>query len=285
MGHNMPFVRTTPNGAWIELRQINEGITKEHIHFEYYVPTLRESRQIAIPTPPTEAAQARPEVSIVIAYHNEEGLARRVLMNLAGVGGVYDVDVIAIDDLSVDNTFTELSSVADPRIQVTRFEENLDYTAAVRHGILKSTGKYVLIIEPLLAEGLFTLSTIIHPLMNHESSAVFVSRFKNEKTGRTWMLNLLSLLIRLVCGIRIKDPFPLGIAYSGEFARKIAEQTVEGDFRLSTLYWLGKRKMPVTEVSMGSCSRPLPYTSFLRSSIAWKWLTYITALLLRSRGP
>lgn len=256
MGHGEPFIRTTPNSAWRELLQIEKNVIQEHIHYEYYVPDLRESRQIYMPTVPTPVEPSRPEVSIVIACHNEGVFASKALMNLLTFGKDYNLEIIAIDNLSVDNTFTELSSVKDRRIKVTRFEKRIDYSYAVRSGILKTTGKYVLIFEPLLAGNLFSLSPILYSLRMHESSVVFVSRFKNGQTGRTWMMRLLTILIRLLLNIRIKDPFPLGVACSGQLSRSIVERTVEGNFRLSILYCLAKQKMSLAEIPIGLCSHP-----------------------------
>lgn len=257
MGHDEPFIRTSPDATWRELQKIERHLIQEHLHPEYNTPIIYDNEQRYIPIPPIQASPFRPKVSIIMACHNEGVFAGRSLDNLLALIKDYNAEIIAIDNLSVDNTFAELSSVIDSRIQLAKFEERLDYSAALRSGILRTTGQYVLILEPVLAANLFSLSPIISPLITNESAAVLISRrLGNWRSLRTWMRRLLALLIRFVCNIETEDSFPLGAAYSGELVRRIVEQTLKGDFRLSTLYYLGKQKMPLSKIPLDRCSRP-----------------------------
>lgn len=89
-----------------------------------------------------------PELSIVIPFYNEEQNVRFVYEELAAVlnGLNREYEVIAVDDGSSDDTFSELEQLAaaDPRLIVVRFRRNFGQTAALSAGIERARGTVII---------------------------------------------------------------------------------------------------------------------------------------------
>jgi glycosyltransferase involved in cell wall biosynthesis len=94
---------------------------------------------------------ARPSVSIVVPFHNEEGnvteLYARLRSVMDDVGWEYQF--VFVDDGSTDLTHKRLKDLAaiDPRITVVRLRRNFGQTAALAAGFANSKCDYVLAMD------------------------------------------------------------------------------------------------------------------------------------------
>ncbi|MCS7151562.1 MAG: glycosyltransferase family 2 protein [Endomicrobia bacterium] len=86
-------------------------------------------------------------LSIIIPVYNEEERIVRTLSTIIGYleGIMYDFEIIAIDDGSVDNTPKILQNFASSytKIKVLNNTINLGKGAAVRNGVLNAEGEYI----------------------------------------------------------------------------------------------------------------------------------------------
>jgi glycosyltransferase involved in cell wall biosynthesis len=94
---------------------------------------------------------AKPSVSIVVPFHNEEGnvteLYARLHSVMEDVGWEYQL--VFVDDGSTDLTHKRLKDLAaiDPRITVIRLRRNFGQTAALAAGFANSKCDYVLAMD------------------------------------------------------------------------------------------------------------------------------------------
>jgi glycosyltransferase involved in cell wall biosynthesis len=88
--------------------------------------------------------EAKPLVSVIIPTHNRATLLAEALDSVyrqEGVGEVFALEVIVVDDASTDATPEVVCRY--PRVRYVRLETNLGVSAARNAGIRVSTGKYV----------------------------------------------------------------------------------------------------------------------------------------------
>ena len=94
---------------------------------------------------------AKPTVSIVVPFHNEESNVTELYARLHSVMGEVDWEhqFVFVDDGSTDLTFKRLKDLAaiDPRVTVVRLRRNFGQTAALAAGFSNSKCDYVLAMD------------------------------------------------------------------------------------------------------------------------------------------
>jgi len=90
----------------------------------------------------------KPTVSIIIPAYNTEATLDRCLESVL-TQSLRDMEVLCVNDGSTDGTGDILTrwEKQDERVHVLRFEENKGLVSAVKAGILKSTGEYVMFAD------------------------------------------------------------------------------------------------------------------------------------------
>ena len=89
-----------------------------------------------------------PLVSFVVPCYNYGRYLRDCLDRIFGQEGGYDIEVIAINDCSTDDTLDILRSYGDPRMRIIDHEVNRGHIFTVNEGLAAATGKYVVRIDP-----------------------------------------------------------------------------------------------------------------------------------------
>lgn len=89
-----------------------------------------------------------PLVSFVVPCYNYGRYLRDCLDRIFAQEGGYDIEVIAIDDCSTDDTLAILRSYHDPRLRVIHHEVNRGHIFTVNEGIAAATGKYLVRVDP-----------------------------------------------------------------------------------------------------------------------------------------
>lgn len=89
-----------------------------------------------------------PLVSFVVPCYNYGRYLRECLDRVFRQEGNYDIEVIAIDDCSTDDTLAILRSYDDPRLRVIHHEVNRGHIFTVNEGLAAATGKYLVRVDP-----------------------------------------------------------------------------------------------------------------------------------------
>jgi glycosyltransferase involved in cell wall biosynthesis len=95
---------------------------------------------------PELPAESRvPVVSVIIPTHNRSFMLREALESVLAQS-LADLEIVVVDDGSVDNTRQVVESFADPRV-VYVYQENAGRSTARNRGIQVSCGKYVAFLD------------------------------------------------------------------------------------------------------------------------------------------
>ena len=89
-----------------------------------------------------------PLVSFVVPCYNYGRYLRDCLDRIFGQEGGYDIEVIAINDCSTDDTLEILRSYDDPRMRIIDHEVNRGHIFTVNEGLAAATGKYIVRVDP-----------------------------------------------------------------------------------------------------------------------------------------
>lgn len=108
-----------------------------------------------------------PLVSFVVPCYNYGRYLRDCLDRIFGQQGGYDIEVIAINDCSSDDTMEILRSYKDARLHVIDHEVNRGHIFTVNEALAAATGKYIVRVDPDDRHRLNFLSTTVPILEAH----------------------------------------------------------------------------------------------------------------------
>jgi glycosyltransferase involved in cell wall biosynthesis len=89
---------------------------------------------------------SRPDVSVIIPVHDAGATVGRLVAGALAVAEV-DVEVVAVDDASTDDSVDQLARLDSPRLVVERFERNAGAGVARNRGLELATGRYALFFD------------------------------------------------------------------------------------------------------------------------------------------
>jgi glycosyltransferase involved in cell wall biosynthesis len=115
--------------------------------------------------------------------YNEETTLSAILERVRAID--IDMEIIAVDDHSSDQTFAVLQAEAarDPRIRVVRHPANRGKGAAVRSGLAHACGDVVIIQDADLEYDPHDYYKLVQPIAEGRVDVVFGSRFLGSHTG------------------------------------------------------------------------------------------------------
>jgi glycosyltransferase involved in cell wall biosynthesis len=89
-----------------------------------------------------------PLVSFVVPCYNYGRYLRDCLDRIFAQEGGYDLEVIAINDCSTDDTLAILRSYSDSRLRIIDHEVNRGHVYTMNEGLAVAAGKYVVRVDP-----------------------------------------------------------------------------------------------------------------------------------------
>jgi glycosyltransferase involved in cell wall biosynthesis len=147
------------------------------------------------------------KVSIIIPAFNEMHTIERITTLVKNVKLSIDREIIIVNDGSMDKTHEIASKLQG--VKYIKLERNMGKGVAVRTGIAKATGEIVLIQDADLEYHPKDIPRIVSPIVEGEADVVFGSRFLGSMSSMTrshLIANrLLTLLTRLLCGVKLTD--------------------------------------------------------------------------------
>ncbi len=117
------------------------------------------------------------KISIIVPAYNEENSIEKVVAGLR----IYlnqECEIIVVNDASTDKTKTILQQISDSNIKIINHLENRGYGAAIKSGIEKSQGEYVLIID---ADGSYPIEDIAKLIKQKDNYDMVVGARTNPK--------------------------------------------------------------------------------------------------------
>lgn len=246
-------------------------------------PPIEDAAQ----TGPSIAADAGPDLSIVIPCYNEEANVEPLHAQLAEVVEQLgrSAEFIFVDDGSRDATWERLKTLheKDPRVKVIHFRGNFRKAAAYSAGFERARGRYVFTMDGDLQDDPQDLPKFVEAL---DAGAEFVSGWKHRGKG-AWHKSIPSkvfnAVVRKATGLDLHD---LDCPFRG-MRREVAESLkVYGEFYRYIPVLVANQGFGVTEVPIANRER-LHGTSnfgaerFLRGALDLFSVLFITRYLGR----
>jgi glycosyltransferase involved in cell wall biosynthesis len=117
------------------------------------------------------------KLSVIIPAYNEEGTILELLQTVAAqnIEGV-DIEVVVVDDCSVDSTLQILEENPDCYHKLVKLPRNSGKGGAVKAGLAEASGDYILFQDADLEYDPSDYASLMMPVMKHEADVVMGSR-------------------------------------------------------------------------------------------------------------
>lgn len=147
------------------------------------------------------------ELSVILPAFNESNTILQALERIRAVE--IDKEIIVVDDFSTDGTRRLLEQVSSPDTTVLYHDRNLGKGAAVRTGVARAQGDYVVIQDADLEYNPQDFHKLLKPAREGKSSVVYGSRFTSERRNMFschWVGNrCLTLLTNILYDTTLSD--------------------------------------------------------------------------------
>jgi len=154
------------------------------------------------------------KLSIIIPVYNEEKTVAELIDKVVDVRiPKVEKEIIVVDDGSTDKT---VSKIPKSKIKFIQHEKNMGKGAAVKSGIDKATGDYVIIQDADLEYDPVFIKSLIKPILNKKAKVVYGTRLRRlphlrgEERNPRFILHFfgnrfLSLVTSILYGVWLTD--------------------------------------------------------------------------------
>jgi len=207
-------------------------------------------------------------VSVVVPAYNEATRLEATLRAIVGAADVWDLEIVVVDDGSTDGTADVAASALEGvgRVQIIRLASNQGKGAAVRAGVLSTTGQAVVYMDADLATDLSALGPAIAALGT--ADVVVGSRVADGASVRdgTWLRTVMAFvfngLVHLSTGLEFKDTQCGFKAFRGDVGRECFGLSRSRGFAFDVEVLVLARRLGYTMVEV-----PVRWTAVKGSSV------------------
>lgn len=123
------------------------------------------------------------KLSILVPVYNESATILTAIKRLLDVQFPCEIEVVIVDDGSVDGTREMIESIADPRIRLHRHEVNRGKGAAVRTAATLATGDYMTMFDADLEYDPEDIPLLLKPVLSGDAKIVYGTRTFGSHTA------------------------------------------------------------------------------------------------------
>ena len=129
------------------------------------------------------------KLSILIPAYNEEATVGVAVKRLLDVRYPCDIELVIVNDGSVDDTMDALSGIDDPRVAIAEHPVNRGKGAAVRTAAAKATGDYMLVFDADLEYSAEDILSLLKPVQRGDAEVVYgVRKFGASTAHSFWFV-------------------------------------------------------------------------------------------------
>ncbi len=146
------------------------------------------------------------KLSVIIPVYNESKTVGEIIRQLKAVKG-FDKEIIVVNDGSTDDTIKIITDIKD--IIVINHKKNQGKGAAIRTGIAKAQGDYLLVQDADLEYDPQDILTMLDPVARGKAEVVYGSRFTGQRRNMFfwhWVGNqFLTLVTNILYNTTLSD--------------------------------------------------------------------------------
>jgi len=161
------------------------------------------------PVPITAEVPRYKLLSVIVPVYNERNTVGEIVRRMRLVDLPIDLEIVVVDDGSVDGTDKVLAAIEDSTVRVVRHPANRGKGAAVRTGVAAARGDLVLFQDADLEYDPQDWPRLLAPLLQGRARVVYGSRYIGERETMTivrWMGDRsLALLTTLLFNATVSD--------------------------------------------------------------------------------
>lgn len=173
--------------------------------------------------------QTLKKLSIVIPCYNEENTIKAILAEVEAVNlGKITKEVIIVDDFSKDGTRAILKNLDTNKYKVILQDRNHGKGAAVKRGLLETTGDVVIVQDADLEYDPQDYQKLLYPIQRGQADVVYGSRFIGGEPRRiiyyrNQLANkFLTGMSNMFTGLNLTDMETCYKMFKGDVIREIA---------------------------------------------------------------
>ncbi|MDZ8055082.1 MAG: glycosyltransferase family 2 protein [Aulosira sp. ZfuVER01] len=229
-------------------------------------------------------------ISIIVPCFNEsegiEALKKKILPRLADLRLLGTVELICVDDGSTDDTFSKLQQYLGKHAQIIRHPKNKGLSAAIRTGILHSTGNIICTLDSDCTydpKQLIALLDLMSPGVDIVTASPYhpEGRVKNVSAWRLFLSKGLSQLYRLVLPQRLYTYTSMFRAYRREVLESVPITHPGFLGMVEILAEAMLRGYKVVEYPAELSIRVFGQSKLRVARVIWSHLKYISKLIFR----
>lgn len=175
----------------------------------------------------------RQKLSVIIPCYNEKETIEKILDEVDGVDlGSTKKELVIIDDGSTDGTREILKKLSAhrPEIKLLFQKVNQGKGAALKRGLLESSGDVVVIQDADLEYDPQDYKRLLYPIERGQADVVYGSRFKGGEPHRMIYYRhqvankFLTMLSNIFTGLNLSDMETCYKMFDGDLVRKLAKK-------------------------------------------------------------
>ncbi len=198
------------------------------------------------------------KLSILIPTFNEEATIEQLLHRIAAISFPIEVELVVVDDLSQDQTFSIERRFQEtaPQIPVQIFRNpvNQGKGTSIATGLQHATGDVIIVQDGDLEYHPEEIPKLLAPLLSREAEVVYGSRFLQRRwpEGMAWQNylanRLLTWLANRLCRLRLTDAYTCYKLMPLDLLKELKLEARGFEWEAEVTAKLGRRGVTIQEV-------------------------------------